>query len=117
MSSVYPCSGGYCFPGSKAVDGVYREHVNSAEYFSIAVTTLEQNPYLQIDLGESHCIKAVKLWNRGSTTREYKSQVYAETSKLLFDMLIFKNNFFYTKKLNGSCISLAYHSHEILKAA
>ena len=64
MSSQYHCSRGFCFPGSKAVDGIYLPAAGEYEYTSIAHTNKEVNSYIQIDLEENHCISAVKVWNR-----------------------------------------------------
>ena len=64
MSSQYQCTRGFCFPGSKAVDGIYLQATGEHEYTSIAVTNQEVNSYIQIDLEENHCISAVKVWNR-----------------------------------------------------
>ena len=64
MSSQYQCEGGFCFPGSKAVDGIYLQATGERESTSIAHTNKEVNSYIQIDLEENHCITAVKVWNR-----------------------------------------------------
>ena len=53
----------YCFNGSKVVDGIYTP-IGVPEWTSIAVTLNEINPWLQIDLGKSFCISAVKIWNK-----------------------------------------------------
>ena len=67
ISSQYPCesqdSNLYCHNGSKAVDGIYAP-IGVHEYTSIAHTEHETNPWIQIDLGKSLCISAVKIWNR-----------------------------------------------------
>ena len=67
MSSQYKClteeSNLYCFNGSKVVDGIYTP-IGVPEWTSIAVTLNEINPWLQIDLGKSFCISAVKIWNK-----------------------------------------------------
>ena len=63
MSSVYRCRNGYCFEGAKAVDGIY-EPIGVDEFSSIAHTSRESNPWIQIDLGQAYCISAVKIWNR-----------------------------------------------------
>ena len=66
-SSPYECvtrdSNVYCHNGSKAVDGIYAP-IGVHEFTSIAITEYEKNPWLQIDLGKSLCISAVKIWNR-----------------------------------------------------
>ena len=53
----------YCFNGSKVVDGIYAP-IGVHEWTSIAATLEETNPWLQIDLGKSFCISAVKIWNK-----------------------------------------------------
>ena len=63
MSSQYPCLHGYCYNGSKVVDGIYTP-INVYEHSIIAHTLNETNPWLQIDLEKSFCISAVKIWNR-----------------------------------------------------
>ena len=65
MSSQYPCYRGFCFPGSKAVDGIFLPAAGEHEYTSIAHTKREVNSYIQIDLEDNHCISAVRVWNRG----------------------------------------------------
>ena len=67
MSTQFPCIKGYCFNGTQAVDGIYRDF-GGHEYTSVACTNLESNTYMVVDLGETRCINAVKLWNRGSGT-------------------------------------------------
>ena len=64
MSSVYKCERGYCFEGAKAVDGIYKPLRGQNEFLSVAHTNKEQNPWIQIDLGQAYCISAVKIWNR-----------------------------------------------------
>ena len=67
MSSQYRClpkdSNLYCFNGFKVVDGIYAP-IYVHKWTSIAATLNETNPWLQIDLGQSICISAVKAWNR-----------------------------------------------------
>ena len=64
MSSQNPCSSnGHCFNGSKVVDGIYAP-IGVHEQTSLAHTLNENNPWIQIDLGKSFCISAVKVWNR-----------------------------------------------------
>ena len=62
MSSQHQCTSGYCFNESKAVDGIYTL-TGLHEYTSIAHTLHQNNPWIQIDLGTSLCIAAVKIWN------------------------------------------------------
>ena len=59
MSSLYSKK----YIGAKAVDGKY-EPVGVKELTSIAITKNEHNPWMLVDLGEAHCISAVKIWNR-----------------------------------------------------
>ena len=70
MSSVYRCRYGYCFEGAKAVDEIYKPPSGENELLSIAITNKEQNPWIQIDLGQAYCISAVKIWNRYIPTDE-----------------------------------------------
>ena len=64
------CVATFCFPGTKAVDGIYHP-IDVHEFTSIAVTQSESNPWLQIDLTRAYCISAVKIWNRNM----YKSGI------------------------------------------
>ena len=68
MSSQYKCEvkGGhfYCLNGTNVVDGIYAPIGFDDDYASLAHTQTETNPWLQIDLGKSFCISAVKIWNR-----------------------------------------------------
>ena len=64
MSSMHNCSGGYCFNGSKIVDGIYAPATGEHELQSLAHTNSENTPWIQIDLKTSFCISAVKIWNR-----------------------------------------------------
>ena len=64
MSSELQCTGKFCFPGSRAVDGIYDPAADEHIFTSLAHTLREDNPYIQIDLQENHCISAVKVWNR-----------------------------------------------------
>ena len=68
MSSQYQCIRGYCFEGSKVVDGIYAP-IGVREFTSIAHTLNKTNPWIQIDLGKSFCISAVKIWNRNKDGR------------------------------------------------
>ena len=63
MSSTHGCVSGFCFAGSNAVDGIYLP-IDMNELSSVAHTITEYTPWLQIDLGWSFCISAVKIWNR-----------------------------------------------------
>ena len=63
MSSIYRCHQGYCFEGSKAVDGIYEPGPES-ELSNLAHTDDEPNPWIQINLDQAYCIIAVKVWNR-----------------------------------------------------
>ena len=76
MLSQYPCLmtkelNLNCFNGSKVVDGIYTP-IGVHEYTSIAITQNQDNPWLQIDLGKSFCISAVKIWNRSAGRRFIK---------------------------------------------
>ena len=62
MSSVRDCDGATCFEGAKAVDGIYQPLNKLLE--SVAYTNEEENPWIQIDLGDATCIAAVRIWNR-----------------------------------------------------
>lgn len=63
MSSQHPCVGGICFFGSKVVDGTYVP-IERDVLKSMAMTLKQPTAWMQIDLGENHCISAVKVWNR-----------------------------------------------------
>ena len=74
LSSQYPCLGTYCFPPSRAVDGVYAPSPLTQpypEWVSIAITNTAANEWLQIDLEEPHCVSAVKIWNRQANYRKF----------------------------------------------
>ena len=75
MSSQFQCltedSNLYCFNGSKVVDGIYAP-MGVHEYTSFAATLNEINPWLQIDLGKSFCISAIKVWNRNMWTKGWR---------------------------------------------
>lgn len=60
MSSEY---GSGQYSGSKVVDGIY---VPSPETSSIAHTLKETSPWIMIDLGQTRCVKGVKIWNRSA---------------------------------------------------
>ena len=75
LSSQYPCSLGYCFEGSKAVDGIYAPTDGAHEFTSIAHTLSTTDAWLQIDLEEPHCVFAVKVWNRGAGLGELQNSV------------------------------------------
>ena len=68
MSSTWGCARGFCFPASKAIDGVYVPVITAAtlDYESIAHTGAQQSPYIQLDLGTNRCIRGVKIWNRSN---------------------------------------------------
>ena len=74
MSSQLPCTGKFCFPGSRAVDGIYVPAVDEDILTSLAHTLREDNPYIQIDLQGNHCIFAVKVWTlRSSISKFFRS--------------------------------------------
>lgn len=60
MSSLYRNNNR--FRVSKLVDGLY--DLRTKDEDSMAHTDNERNAWMQIDLGEGHCIRAVKIWNR-----------------------------------------------------
>ena len=49
------------YAGGFAVDGIYE---SQNEVSSLAHTQVDINPWIQIDLSQSYCISAVKVWNR-----------------------------------------------------
>ena len=49
------------YAGRFAVDGIYKPENDVA---SLAHTEADSNPWIQIDLSQSYCISAVKVWNR-----------------------------------------------------
>ena len=63
MSSTWGCTNLYCFDGSKVVDGIYAS-IDMNELTSMAHTTKENHPWIQIRLALNSCISAVKIWNR-----------------------------------------------------
>lgn len=65
MSSEY---GSGQYSGSKVVDGIY---VPSPETSSIAHTLKETSPWIMIDLGQTRCVKGVKIWNRSAAGCEW----------------------------------------------
>ena len=52
------------YAGSFAVDGIYE---SQNEVSSLAHTQVDINPWIQIDLSQSYCISAVKVWNRNGS--------------------------------------------------
>ena len=64
MSSIDRCHEGYCFEGSKAVDGIHEPGADENELSNLASTMSEYNPWIQINLNQANCIIAVKVWNR-----------------------------------------------------
>ena len=58
MSSQLQCSKGSCYHGSYAVDGITTSG-------SLAQTLKETSPWIQIDLGDEHCILYVKIYSSG----------------------------------------------------
>ena len=64
MSSQYKCTnaGKVCYHGTKVVDGV-TESTRKLEYTIVARTFTETSPWIQIDLEESYCISAVKIFS------------------------------------------------------
>ena len=67
MSSTYPCRHGYCNNASKAVDGVYEPEPGQVEESFFSATEYELNPWIQIDLGRTYNIFAVKVWKAYSS--------------------------------------------------
>ena len=67
MSSTYPCRHGYCYNASKAVDGVYEPELGEADESVFSTTNLEIYPWIQIDLGRTYNIFAVKVWKAHSS--------------------------------------------------
>lgn len=62
MSSTHQNHGCYnCLDGTHLVDGIYVPH---QEIDSLAHTNPELNAWMQVDLLENHCVRAVKIWNR-----------------------------------------------------
>ena len=49
------------YAGRFAVDGIYKPE---NDFASLAHTEADSNPWIQIDLSQSYCISAVKVWNR-----------------------------------------------------
>jgi len=62
-----------CYPGRSAVNGVY------SFAHDMAHTQRETNPWIQIDLGESRCIKAVKVWNRFAVNGDFTGMTVGGT--------------------------------------
>ena len=58
---TYTDSGPYSYEASKAVDGVY---IPPAVKASLAVIDYSTNPWWRVDLGQVHCIWAMRLLNR-----------------------------------------------------
>ena len=63
MSSTYRCIDSNCFDGSKVVNGIYAP-IGMIELTSMAHTTEENHPWIQIKLSQNFCVSAVKIWNR-----------------------------------------------------
>ena len=52
------------YAGRFAVDGIYKPE---NDFASLAHTEADSNPWIQIDLSQSYCISAVKVWNRNGS--------------------------------------------------
>ena len=79
MSSSIGCHRGFCFPASKAIDGIYVPVITAAtlDYESVAHTGGQQSPYIQLDLGTNRCIRGVKIWNRSNDpTRKHQYFIF-----------------------------------------
>ena len=63
MSSIRECTDSYCFDGSKVVDGIYAP-IGMNEFTSMAHTTKNDQPWIQVELCQQFCVSAVKIWNR-----------------------------------------------------
>ena len=58
----------YSYEASKAVDGVY---IPPTVYASLAVIDYSTNPWWRVDLGQVHCIWAMRLLNRPGVYNVY----------------------------------------------
>ena len=86
MSSSIGCHRGFCFPASKAIDGIYVPVITAAtlDYESVAHTGGQQSPYIQLDLGTNRCIRGVKIWNRSNDpTRKHQYFIFYTVSTRL----------------------------------
>lgn len=57
-----------CHYGDRAVNGVYSNTMDMAH------TKKKTNPWIQIDLQQRSCVKAVKVWNRFDVTGDFQGQ-------------------------------------------